>query len=49
MKSPHVGKTTPHIDLYIVFNRTQTGDAAGCPPQTLILSVQKGDKYEYQV
>jgi hypothetical protein len=43
-KSPHVGKTTPHVYLYIVFNRTQTGSDAGCPSLTLILQVQKGDK-----
>jgi hypothetical protein len=29
-KSPHVGKTSPHIDLYIVFNQIQTGGDAGC-------------------
>src|SRR6266498_1438880 len=43
-KSPHVGKTSPHIHLYIVFNRTQTGSDAGCQSLTLILLVQKGDR-----
>ena len=36
-KSPHLGKTSPHIDLYIVSNRTQTGSNAKCQNLTLIL------------
>jgi hypothetical protein len=39
-----MGKKSPHISLYIVFNRTQTGSDAGCQSLTLILLVQKGDK-----
>ena len=39
-----MGKTPPHVDLYIESSRTQTGSYAGCQTQTLIPTVQQGDK-----
>ena len=43
-KSPNVGKTSPQIDLYIVFNRTQQAATPGVTTDTYFIGSKKESK-----